>query len=100
MERSYPFPARHRADHPGGHPRGLNDDAPTLRLQFHWPVHFNAIRGPFGFSLALESPAIYWGRGGRCFAFLHDLTPEALERVMGLCAEATDARRRPWGAAR
>lgn len=96
MERPYPFPARHQANYPAGHPRGLDDDTPILHLQFHWPVHFNAIRGQFGFSIALESPVIYWGRGGRCFAFLHDLTPEALDRVMEMCAEATDARRRPW----
>lgn len=41
------------------------------------------------------------GDEGRAFcsviALLHDLTPEALDRVMRLCADATDARRRPWG---
>lgn len=100
MEQALPFPSRHREEHPAGRPRGTGENTPSLRLQFHWPVHFHAIRGPFGFSLALESPAIYWGRGGRCFAFLHDLTPAALDRVMGLCADATNARRRPWGAAR
>lgn len=59
-------------DYPSDHCRSNEDEIPTLRVQFHWPVYFSAIRGPFGFSLALESPVIYWGRGGRYFAFLHD----------------------------
>lgn len=83
-------------DYPSGHWRSDIDNIPTLRVQFHGPVPFRAIRGQFGFGVALESPVIYWGRSGCCFAYLHDLTPEALDRVMQMCAEATDARLRPW----
>ena len=36
------------------------------------------IWGAYGFTFALEAPAVYWGRDGRCFAFLHDLTADAL----------------------
>lgn len=70
---------------------------PELRVQFHAPVHFQAIRGLYAFTYQLEAPAIYWGRDGRCFAFLHDLTPEALTKVMADCRAATFQRRGPFG---
>lgn len=102
MARDYssPFPRRHGEHHPGGHHRTDADGTPTLRLQFHYPVHYGSIRGAYGFTFALEAPAIHWGSDGRCFAFLHDLTPRALDRVMDDCAAATQGRRNPWGSAR
>lgn len=74
-----------------------DSSTPTLRIQFHGPVHYDAIRGPYGFSVCLEAPAIYWGREGRCYAFLHDLTAAALAAVLDDCAAATQCRRQPWG---
>lgn len=74
--------------------------APELSIQFHRPVSFDAIQGQYTFTGQLEAPAIYWGKNGRCFAFLHDLTPEALARVMADCRHAAHDRRQPWGTAR
>lgn len=69
---------------------------PDLRIQFHAPVEIQAIRGWYSFTWRLEAPVICWGRNGRCFAFLHDLTPEALEKVMADCRSATLQRRGPY----
>ncbi|MBS0357543.1 MAG: hypothetical protein JSR83_26960 [Proteobacteria bacterium] len=93
-----PFPTGHREFSPGGWPRSAQPTSLALQIQFHAPVHFKAIRGLYGFTNQLEAPAIYWGRNGRCFAFLHDLTPEALARVMDDCRGAAHDRRQPWGA--
>jgi hypothetical protein len=82
------------------HRRPSADGTPTLRVQLHRPVHYTSIWGAYGFTLALEAPALYWGPGGRCFAFLHDLTPRALAAVMDDCLAATQSRRNPWGSAR
>lgn len=95
-----PFPSGHHDHSPAGWPRDGRPTVPALTIQFHAPVHFQAIRGLYGFTYQLEAPAIYWGRNGRCFAFLHDLTPEALARVMADCRAATHDRRQPWGTAR
>ena len=97
-----PAPSRstHRQHPPAGWPRDGRPTVPALTIQFHAPVHFQAIRGLYGFTFQLEAPAIYWGRNGSCFAFLHDLTREALARVMDDCRAATHDRRQPWGTAR
>lgn len=92
-----PFPSSHRAWSPAGWPRTGGPTLPALTIQFHTPVHYPAIRGLYGFTFQLEAPAIYWGRNGRCFAFLHDLTPEALARVMDDCRAVSDSRRDPFG---
>jgi len=92
-----PFPSAHHDRSPVSWPRNGGTALPALTIQFHTPVHFQAIRGLYGFTNQLEAPAIYWGRNGRCFAFLHDLTPEALARVMTDCRGATHDRRQPWG---
>ncbi len=95
-DRSALLPTRHSGHHPGGHRRSGADGTPTLRVQLHSPVHYSSIWGTYGFTVALEAPAIYWGREGRCFAFLHDLTSRALAAVMADCAAATQCRRQPW----
>ncbi len=95
-----PFPSGHHDFSPAGWPRDGRPTVPALTIQFHAPVHFRAIRGMYAFTDQLEAPAIYWGRNGSCFAFLHDLTREALARVMDDCRAATHDRRQPWGTAR
>lgn len=95
-----PFPSGHHDRSPAGWPRDGRPTVPALTIQFHAPVHFQSIRGLYGFTNQLEAPAIYWGRNGRCFAFLHDLTPEALARLMADCRAAAHDRRQPWGATR
>lgn len=75
---------------------------PELRTQFHEPVSYRHIRGPYHISTQLEAPAIVWGRNGRCWAFLHDFDDESLLRIMADYRHATDDRRgafgRPFGA--
>ncbi|HJW23933.1 MAG TPA: hypothetical protein VJ576_03465 [Rhodocyclaceae bacterium] len=66
---------------------------PALRIQFHAPVHFENIRGPFQFSFQLEAPAIVWGRDGRCWAFLHDFDLRSVQLILEQCREATYDRR-------
>lgn len=70
---------------------------PDLRIQFHAPVDIRAIRGWYSFTWRLEAPAICWGRNGRCFCYLHDLTPEALAKIMTDCRTATAQRHGPFG---
>ncbi len=96
-DRSALLPTLHSGHHPGGHRRSGADGTPTLRVQLHYPVHYGSIWGTYGFTFALETPAVYWGRDGRCFAFLHDLTSDALAEVMDDCLAATQSRRQPWG---
>ncbi len=92
---------RHRNQiHAPEHFDGYQSDYPPnpeLRIQFHSPVDIHAIRGWYSFTWRLEAPAICWGRNGRCFAFLHDLTHEALAQVMADCRAATFQRRGPFG---
>lgn len=66
---------------------------PALRIQFHAPVRYENIRGPFQFSFQLEAPAIVWGRDGRCWAFLHDFDLRSIQIIMERCREATYDRR-------
>ncbi len=78
----------------------LDSTTPSLRVQYHYPVYYRSIYGTYGFTAQLEAPAICWGRNGRCFAFLHDLYPDALSRVMADCRGASQGRRNPWGSVR
>jgi hypothetical protein len=77
---------------------------PSLRIQFHAPVHYSAIRGPYHLSIQLEAPAVVWGHGGRCWAFLHDFDPRSVERILADYRAATYDRRgefgRPFGGVR
>lgn len=75
---------------------------PELRVQFHDPVSYRHIRGPYRVSIQLEAPVIEWGTNGRCWAFLADFDDESLLRIMADFRQATDDRRgafgRPFGA--
>lgn len=63
------------------------------RLQFHAPVRFENIRGPWRVSIAFESPVIVWGGGERCFAYLHDFDIRSQQLILECCREATYERR-------
>lgn len=69
------------------------DPRPALRVQFHQPVRFENIRGPWWFSYQLEAPAIVWGKDGRCWAFLHDFDQGSLLVIMSCCRASTFDRR-------
>lgn len=71
--------------------------APSMQAQFHYPVRYRDIRGPYRLSIALEAPAIVWGKDGRFWAFLHDFTPEAYDRILEDCRQATHGRRGDFG---
>lgn len=66
---------------------------PALRIQFHAPVRYENIRGPFQFSFQLEAPAIVWGNQGRCWAFLHDFDLRSIQLILERCREVTYERR-------
>lgn len=75
-------------------PRFLpGEPRPSLRIQFHAPVRFENIRGPFHFSFQLESPAVVWGRDGRCWAFLHDFDQRSVQAILDHCRSVTHDRR-------
>lgn len=68
-------------------------DRRPSRVQFHAPVRFENIRGPWRVSIAFESPVIVWGNGERCFCYMHDLDERSLRLVMDECRYATYERR-------
>lgn len=70
---------------------------PSLRLQFHAPVKFSAIRGPYSLSIQLEAPAVTWGKDGRCWAFLHDFEPQAVAQILSQYRAAAYDRRGEFG---
>jgi len=72
-------------------PRFLAQGA--LRTQFHAPVRWEKIRPPFRISIQLEAPIVVWGRGERCFCFLHDLDERAIRLILDACRQATFERR-------
>lgn len=41
-------------------------DRRPSRMQFHAPVRYENIRGPWRVSIAFEAPVIVWGDGERC----------------------------------
>ena len=51
------------------------------RLQFHAPVRFENIRGPWRVSIAFEAPVIVWGHGERCFAFYVDFDSRSRDMI-------------------
>ena len=77
-------------DRPGYLP---GEARPALRVQFHAPVRFENIRGPWWFSFQLEAPAVVWNKNGRCWAFLHDFDLRSLQLIMEHCRAATFDRR-------
>jgi len=62
------------------------------RMQFHAPVRFENIRGPWRLSIALEAPVIVWGQGERCFAFLADFDMRSQQLLMECFRQATHER--------
>lgn len=62
------------------------------RTQFHAPVRFENIRGPWRVSIAFEAPAITWN-DERCFAYLHDFDQRSLRLILDACRQATYERR-------
>ncbi|BAO29376.1 hypothetical protein SUTH_01583 [Sulfuritalea hydrogenivorans sk43H] len=87
----------HAKPNPGGPPRQSPDRVPTLGKQFHAPVRFENIRGNYGVTRQFEAPAVYWGRDGSCWAFLHDFTTQAQARLMDEWRKAVANRRMPHG---
>ena len=85
----------HAKHTPAGWPRQSPDRVPSLIHQFTAPVRLGNIRGRYHFTWQLEAPAVYWSRGGRCWAFLHDFTLDDRERIMDECRAVTKARRMP-----
>jgi len=63
------------------------------RMQFHAPVRFENIRGPWRVSIALEAPVITWGPGERFFAWLHDFDPRSQLLLMDCLRQAVLDRR-------
>lgn len=76
-------------------PRGRRSHIsnPSLRIQFHAPVRYQNIRGPYHLSIQLEAPAVVWGPGGRCWAFLHDFTSDGIDEILTDYRDATYERR-------
>jgi hypothetical protein len=68
-------------------------DSRPPRMQFHAPVRFENIRGPWRVSIALEAPVIVWGAGERCFAFLADFNPRSQQMLMDCFRQAVIDRR-------
>ncbi len=60
------------------------------------PVTASMIRGEYFMSQDLAWPAVVW-RGGRCWAYLHDLAPAALQRIMERLRETELDRSAPHG---
>jgi hypothetical protein len=91
-----------RHHHPGGQhidptcPRPA--PANSMRIQFHAPVAYANIRGPYHISIGLEAPAVVWGRDGRCWAFLHDFDPRSVDQILSQYRGAAHQRRSQWGA--
>ena len=63
------------------------------RVQFHAPVRFENIRGPWRVSIAFEAPVIVWGNGEHCFAFLADFDERSIRLIIEACRQATYERR-------
>ncbi len=85
----------HTKHTPAGWLRQQRTRTPALLKQFFPPVTFRHIQGAYGFTQQLEAPAVYWGDGGRCWAFLHDFEPDAVAQIMSDCRSAATGRRDP-----
>lgn len=66
------------------------------RMQFHAPVRFENIRGPWRVSIAFEAPVIVWGNGERCFAFLADFDQRSQHKLMDCFRQVVMDRRGPY----
>lgn len=60
------------------------------------PVPFSAIHGQWWVTRDLVWPAVVW-RGGRCWAYLHDMTPAAVQTILERLRVAELDRSRPHG---
>lgn len=58
------------------------------------PVPFSAIRGVWYITQDLAWPAVVWN-GGRCWAYLHDLTPNGREALAAALRDAELERSHP-----
>lgn len=63
------------------------------RMQFHAPVRFENIRGPWRVSIAFEAPVIVWGAGERFFAFFSDFDHRSRELLTDCFRQAVMDRR-------
>lgn len=68
-------------------------DRRLSRMQFHAPVRFENIRGPWRVSIAFEAPVIVWGNGDRCFAYIFDFDQRSQQLLMESFRQATYERR-------
>ena len=60
------------------------------------PVGFHVVRGPWAVQKDLTWPAVAWN-DGRCWAYLHDMTPSAVQHVLECLREAELDRCQPHG---
>jgi hypothetical protein len=51
------------------------------------PVDFSVVRGAWMVCKDLTWPAVVWN-DGRCWAYLHDMTPASVQRVLECLREA------------
>lgn len=70
-----------------------SQDRRPSRMQFHAPVRFENIRGPWRVSIAFEAPVIVWGNGERCFAFLADFDERSIRLILDEFRQTTRERR-------
>lgn len=70
---------------------------PSLQIQFHRPVRYDAIRGAYHLSIQLEAPAVVWGANGKCWAFLHDFDDPAVRQILDDYRHASEERRGLYG---
>lgn len=63
------------------------------------PVPYSAIRGEWHIKLDLTWPAVTWN-DGRCWCYVHDMTPNAREAVMAALRDAELERSHPHGVLR
>ncbi|QLB63466.1 hypothetical protein A9O66_14390 [Paraburkholderia caribensis] len=60
------------------------------------PVEFSAVRGEWWVTRDLIWPAVVWN-DGRCWAYLHDMTPAAVQHVLERLRNAELDRSTPHG---
>lgn len=74
--------------------------SPAVRRRFGGPgvvpVSFDVVRGKWCVHKDLSWPAIVWNHG-RCWAYLHDMTPSAVQHVLECLREAELDRSQPHG---
>jgi len=72
----------------------IRDDAGrSRRVQFHAPVRFENIRGPWRLSIALEAPIVTWGKDEHLFAYLHDFDLRSVQLILDHYRQTTWDRR-------